>query len=202
MLSTVAVNLRDFPPLASLHRSDLAAEDLAKWESLYKAGGDLEAGRPLAGGASSEYEAAAKIDDRFAELQFRIGRVPGEGRPSGPRRGSDSSWPAIWTSCGSAPTPASTRSSARWPPSRRPPACVLPMPSGPWPRAMRTPDGHGHFGRGPLLRARPLDLRWKLLAGAGRFRPGLRGLAATGRHRARRQAQRSPRGSDARNCWR
>ena len=43
VLSTVAVNLRDFPPLASLHRSDLAAEDLGKWESIYKTGGELQA---------------------------------------------------------------------------------------------------------------------------------------------------------------
>ena len=45
VLSTVAVNLRDFPPLASLHRRDLAAGELAKWESLYKAGGELEANK-------------------------------------------------------------------------------------------------------------------------------------------------------------
>ncbi len=72
VLSTVAVNLRDFPPLASLHRSDLTAEDLAKWESIYKAGGELEASNRWPE-ALGQYEAAAKIDDRFAELQFHIG---------------------------------------------------------------------------------------------------------------------------------
>ena len=73
VLSTVAVNLRDCPPLASLHRPGLAAEDLAQWESIYKAGGELEAkGRWHE--AARQYEAAAKIDDRFAELQFCIGQ--------------------------------------------------------------------------------------------------------------------------------
>jgi len=72
VLSTVAVNLRDCPPLASLHRSNLTAEDLAKWESIYRAGGELEAGDRW-DEAFEKYEAAAKIDDRFAELQFRIG---------------------------------------------------------------------------------------------------------------------------------
>ncbi len=71
VLSTVAVNLRDFPPLASLHRRDLAAGELAKWESLYKAGGELEANKRWPE-ALAQYEAAAKIDDRFAELQFHI----------------------------------------------------------------------------------------------------------------------------------
>ena len=66
------MNLKDFPPLASLHRGDLAAEDLAKWESIYKAGGELEAGKHWPE-ALVQYEAAAKIDDRFAELQFHIG---------------------------------------------------------------------------------------------------------------------------------
>ncbi len=71
VLSTVAVNLRDCPPFASLHRSDLSPEDLAKWESIYKAGGELEANNRWPE-ALEQYEAAAKIDDRFAELQFRI----------------------------------------------------------------------------------------------------------------------------------
>jgi tetratricopeptide (TPR) repeat protein len=72
ILATVAVNLRDCPPFASLHRPGLAPEDLAKWESIYKAAGELEAGNRWHE-AIQQYEAAAKIDDRFAELPFRIG---------------------------------------------------------------------------------------------------------------------------------
>jgi tetratricopeptide (TPR) repeat protein len=73
VLSTVAVNLRDCPPFASLHRSDLTAEDLAKWQLMYKAGGELEASNRWLE-AVERYEVAAKIDDRFAELHFRIGQ--------------------------------------------------------------------------------------------------------------------------------
>jgi len=73
ILSTVAVNLKDCPPLASQHRSDLSAEELAKWEPIYQAGVDLES-KSRWGEALKRYEAASRIDDRFAELQFRLGR--------------------------------------------------------------------------------------------------------------------------------
>jgi tetratricopeptide (TPR) repeat protein len=77
VLSTVAVNLRDCPPFASQHRGDLSPEQLAKWESAYRAGVDLEA-KGRCGDALKEYERAAQIDDRFAELQYRLGRCLAE----------------------------------------------------------------------------------------------------------------------------
>ena len=73
VLSTVAVNLRDCPPLASLHRSDLTSEDLAKWDMIYKVACELEANNRWLE-AIERYEEAAKIDGRFAELHFRIGQ--------------------------------------------------------------------------------------------------------------------------------
>jgi tetratricopeptide (TPR) repeat protein len=73
VLATVAANLQDFPPLASLHRSDLSPADLTRWESIYRAGVALESSGDLRK-ATEQYEAAAGIDDRFAELQFRLGR--------------------------------------------------------------------------------------------------------------------------------
>jgi tetratricopeptide (TPR) repeat protein len=73
VLCSVAVNLRDLPPLASLHRSDLSAEDLAKWESIYKMGGDLEADHRWQD-AVRQYEAAELIDGHYAELKFRMAR--------------------------------------------------------------------------------------------------------------------------------
>ncbi|MFZ1936318.1 MAG: tetratricopeptide repeat protein [Thermoguttaceae bacterium] len=73
VLSTVAVNLRDCPPLASKHRSDLSADDLTKWKTLYQDGIELEK-QGKRQEAIAKYEAAAKIDDRFAELPFRQGR--------------------------------------------------------------------------------------------------------------------------------
>jgi tetratricopeptide (TPR) repeat protein len=73
ILSTVATNLRDCAPLASLHRSGLAPDELTKWESIYKAGIELEADKQWPE-AIAKYEEAARIDDRFADLQFRLGR--------------------------------------------------------------------------------------------------------------------------------
>jgi tetratricopeptide (TPR) repeat protein len=73
VLSTVAVNLQDCSPLASLHRANLTPGDLAKWEATYQAGGELEASNRWQE-AFAQYDAAAKLDDRFAELQFRMGQ--------------------------------------------------------------------------------------------------------------------------------
>jgi tetratricopeptide (TPR) repeat protein len=73
ILSTVVVNLRDCPPFASQHRSDLSPEDLTKWKLLYEAGIELESKEKWSG-AIAKYEAAAKIDGCFAELSFRLGR--------------------------------------------------------------------------------------------------------------------------------
>lgn len=72
VLSTVAVNMQDCPPFASLHRPGLSSADLAKWEGLYRAGCELEAMERWPE-AIDQYEAAAKIDEGFAELLFRLG---------------------------------------------------------------------------------------------------------------------------------
>ena len=77
ILSTVAVNLGDCPPFASQHRSDLLPEELKTWESIYQSGIDLEASSRWPE-AIARYEAAARIDDRFAELQFHVGRCLAE----------------------------------------------------------------------------------------------------------------------------
>lgn len=73
LLCTVAVNLRDFPPLASLHRSGLTAESLSQWEKFYTLGSTAEAAGNDAGALAS-FEEAARLDDHFAELHFRIAR--------------------------------------------------------------------------------------------------------------------------------
>lgn len=73
LLSTVPVNVVDFPPIGSLHRPSLSEAEKAEWERLYKEGARLE----LAGQTSNAvavYQKAAQIDDHFAELHFRIGR--------------------------------------------------------------------------------------------------------------------------------
>jgi tetratricopeptide (TPR) repeat protein len=72
VLSTVAVNLRDCPPFASRHRAGMGKEDGDRWQALYRAGIELQDSTRWAE-AMAQYEEAARIDDRFAELQFRMG---------------------------------------------------------------------------------------------------------------------------------
>jgi tetratricopeptide (TPR) repeat protein len=73
ILSTVAVNLKDFPPLGSLHRADLAPQQLAQWEAFANAGMDLESkGRFRE--ALDQYLTAAQVDAHFAALHFRLAR--------------------------------------------------------------------------------------------------------------------------------
>ena len=73
LLSTIATNLRDSAPFASLHRPGLSADALRSWSSFVQQGAALDKI-----GASAEalklYTAAARIDDQFAELHFRLAR--------------------------------------------------------------------------------------------------------------------------------
>jgi tetratricopeptide (TPR) repeat protein len=74
ILATVASNLRDFPPLGSLHRRDLSPAQQADWEKEYAAAAVAEASGKF-DEAIAHYEAAAKIDDHFAELHFQLARA-------------------------------------------------------------------------------------------------------------------------------
>jgi tetratricopeptide (TPR) repeat protein len=73
VVSGVAVNLGDCPPLGSLHRTGIAAADLAAWEAAYRAGAEAEQNGNCAA-ARERYQAALKLDDHFAELHFRLAR--------------------------------------------------------------------------------------------------------------------------------
>lgn len=73
VLSTVAVNLQDCPPFASQHRSELSPDDISQWQSFYTAGVELTALEHW-NDAIGQFEAAARIDDRFADLRFRLGQ--------------------------------------------------------------------------------------------------------------------------------
>lgn len=73
VLSTVAVNQRDCPPLGSLHRRDLSEADRGQWETLYARGAQAEAQRDYAA-AIEAFTAAAALDDHYAELHFRLAR--------------------------------------------------------------------------------------------------------------------------------
>ena len=72
LLCTVATNLKDCAPFASLHRPGLTAVDLAQWEKSYAAGiAAQEKGEFKE--ALSDYARAADTDDKFADLAFRQG---------------------------------------------------------------------------------------------------------------------------------
>jgi tetratricopeptide (TPR) repeat protein len=72
VVSTMAVNLKDCAPFASAHRLGLSEPDKTKWELLYQLGIKAQA----AGNeqeAAEWFQAAAQIDDSFADLRFRQG---------------------------------------------------------------------------------------------------------------------------------
>jgi tetratricopeptide (TPR) repeat protein len=73
IISTVATNLKDCGPFSSLHREDLGQDDLRSWTEMVRQGADLESARSYAE-ALRFYQAAKKIDDQFAELEFRMAR--------------------------------------------------------------------------------------------------------------------------------
>ncbi len=73
ILSTVAVNLKDCAPFASIHAAGLETNQESAWKQIYQQGVDLETAGSFAE-ALTLYQKAAQIDPQFAELQFRMGR--------------------------------------------------------------------------------------------------------------------------------
>src|ERR1035441_3751888 len=74
LVSTVANNLKDCSPFASMHREGLSQADLATWSQLVQEGSDLESAKSYAE-ALQAYRSAATIDGQYAELEFRIART-------------------------------------------------------------------------------------------------------------------------------
>ena len=72
ILSTVAVNLKDCPPFASVSNTNLPAEDRTRFEQLLRQGVALE-GQGQFAEAARDYEQAAALDPLSAEVQFRWG---------------------------------------------------------------------------------------------------------------------------------
>ena len=72
ILSTVASNLKDCSPFASLLSAGLDAGQFSEWERLYQEGIGLQAAGSFQP-ALIAYSDAAAIDPEFSELQFRIG---------------------------------------------------------------------------------------------------------------------------------
>jgi tetratricopeptide (TPR) repeat protein len=74
LLCTPLTNQRDFAPFLSLHRTGLSAAELARWDENFHAAEEAtRAGNLVA--AEASYRAALAIDDRHAELVFRLGRL-------------------------------------------------------------------------------------------------------------------------------
>jgi tetratricopeptide (TPR) repeat protein len=71
-LSTVAVNLKDCAPFASLHAPGLAENEEASWNKAYEGGVALETAGSYRE-ALARYQKAAGIDPHYADLQFRMG---------------------------------------------------------------------------------------------------------------------------------
>jgi len=73
VVSTVASDLKDCPPFASLHRADITEKELVQWQGLYESAIGLENSGAFAK-AVEQYRAAEKIDGGFADMHFRLGR--------------------------------------------------------------------------------------------------------------------------------
>lgn len=63
LLCTVLTNQRDFAPFASRHRAGLSEAEREEWGKLFAAGDE------------ESLRAALKLDDRHAELHFRLGKL-------------------------------------------------------------------------------------------------------------------------------
>jgi tetratricopeptide (TPR) repeat protein len=74
IVSTVATNIKDCAPFASMHRKNLSAEDLRRWTELVQQGSQFDAANAT-DSALQAYQAAAAIDGEYAELEFRIARA-------------------------------------------------------------------------------------------------------------------------------
>ncbi len=73
IVSTVATNLKDCAPFASLHREGIEQDALNQWSALVQQGAELEDGRSYSE-ALKKYFSALEIDNQYAELEFRIAR--------------------------------------------------------------------------------------------------------------------------------
>ena len=74
IVSTVSTNMKDCAPFASMHRYGLGPDELQKWQALVEQGANFESARSF-DEALKAYQTATKIDDQYAELEFRIART-------------------------------------------------------------------------------------------------------------------------------
>ena len=72
ILSTVAVNLKDCAPFASVHAVGLDKNQELAWNQIYQQGVDFETAGSFSE-ALALYQKATQIDPQFADLHFRMG---------------------------------------------------------------------------------------------------------------------------------
>jgi len=72
IVATVATNLKDCAPFASLHRKELKQDDLKRWSDLVQRATESEERNPAE--SLTLYQAAGNIDNEYGELEFRIAR--------------------------------------------------------------------------------------------------------------------------------
>ncbi len=74
LLVQPAINLKDMSPFKSAHREGLDEAALQAWQALYDRAGELAAAGDAAG-ALALYREALALDDRYAELHYRMGQA-------------------------------------------------------------------------------------------------------------------------------
>ena len=74
LVSSVASNLKDYPPCGSQHRQGMSAEEAAEWEAVVEAGAaHVDAGELDA--AVTAFRKALELDDEYARLHYRLGQA-------------------------------------------------------------------------------------------------------------------------------
>lgn len=73
LVCTVAANLKDSAPFASVPAPDLTSDQAAAWHKIYAEGVAWESARDHAQAVAC-YRRAAAVDDKFADLHYRLGR--------------------------------------------------------------------------------------------------------------------------------
>lgn len=74
LVCSVASNIKDSAPFASLHRNDITSLEENQWDALYDQGVAHENGLEFSQAIES-YLSAAEIDDTYADLRFRTARL-------------------------------------------------------------------------------------------------------------------------------
>ncbi len=69
-----AVNLKDMSPFKSEHKEGFGEQALKEWNDLYRRAGELQKQGQLSE-ALEKYRQALQLDDRYAELHYRMGQV-------------------------------------------------------------------------------------------------------------------------------